>query len=193
MTALGFDFDVVPADLDEASLSYGRDPAAITRRLARAKALHVAASRPDAIVLAADTIVVHRGDVLGKPVDADDARRMLSRLSGHTHRVITGVAVVRPGARRATVDHVVTRVHLRRLDEGAVEASIARGEPFDKAGAYAIQDPLLRPIESYDGCYCNVVGLPLYTSLCLLREAGITPARASQMPPQCARCPLANS
>jgi MAF protein len=191
MTALGYDFEVVPADLDEEALTYGRDAARVARRLARAKALHVASQRPEAFVLAGDTVVFHRGDMLGKPVDADEARRMLNRLAGQTHRVVTGVAVMAPGSRRPLIEHVSTRVHLRRLGAEEIEASIAKGDPFDKAGAYAIQDAALRPIAAYEGCFCNVMGLPSYTAQRLLEEAGLKPHRAQALPEVCNLCPLA--
>jgi len=192
LTALGYDFEVVPADLDEDALTYGRDAIAIARRLARAKALHVAASRPDAAVLAADTVVSLRGVLLGKPADADDARRMLNALSGRTHRVVTGVALLPAGSRRPAVSHAVTLVHFRDLPSGNIEAWIATGGPFDKAGAYGVQDEAFRPVERYEGCYCNVMGLPLGIAVRLLDSAGIRP-RAANALAQCEGCPIAPS
>jgi MAF protein len=188
LTALGFDYEVVPSSVDEDAVTRSR-PEALARALAVAKARDVAASHPEAAVLAADTVVVQRGVLLAKPAGAADARAMLARLRGRSHRVITGVCLIAPG-RRTRVAHAVTRVVMRRYADTEIEAAIARGDPFDKAGAYAIQDPLLRPVASYQGCYCNVVGLPLWLTLRLLEAAGIQPSHPPQMPPACHACPL---
>jgi MAF protein len=186
LTALGFDFEIVPSAVDEESFIGGR-PDRLVRRIASAKAEDVASRQTDAVVLAADTIVVLRGDVLNKPRDAEEAREMLTRLRDRWHRVITAVCVKTPG-KRMRVEHVVTRVRIRPYETRAIEASIARGEPFDKAGGYAIQDPDLAPVESYDGCYCNVMGLPLWTAIRMLAEAGPAPPRNGQMPAACDSC-----
>ena len=186
LSALGFEFEVAPSMIDEESFAGGR-PEALVRRIARAKADDVASRRPEAVVLAADTIVVLRGDVLNKPRDAREARDMLGRLRDRWHRVITAVCVTSPRG-RARVQHVLTRVHMRPYDPGEIEASIGRADPFDKAGAYAIQDPHLAPVASYEGCYCNVVGLPLWTSLGMLRVAGVTPEHDGTMPEACNAC-----
>ncbi len=183
-------FEVVEPEIDESAL--GGRPERIARRLAAAKAGAVANARPDAIILAADTVVVHRGDLLGKPRDAAEAEATLRRLRGRVHRVVTAVAVLSPGHRRPLVEHAVTRVTMRRYTDEEIAASIARGDPFDKAGAYAIQDERLAPVAAYGGCYCNVVGLPLWTAGGLLRRAGldITYASATGLLPQCGECPL---
>jgi MAF protein len=139
------------------------------------------------VVLGADTVVVQRGALLAKPADADEARSMLARLRGRPHRVITGVCVIAPGG-RMRVAHEVTRVVMREYAPDEVEASIESGEPFDKAGGYALQDSVLRPVASHQGCYCNVVGLPLWTTLRLLLEAGISPAHDGRMLLACDGC-----
>jgi septum formation protein len=191
LSAIGYDFEVVPADLDEDSLTYGRDAIAIARRIARAKALHVAASRPDEAVLAADTVVSLRGVFLGKPVDADDARRMLNALSARTHRVVTGVVVVPAGRKSPIVSHAMTLVTFKRLRADEIETWIATGRPFDKAGAYGVQDdPAFRPVARYEGCYCNGIGLPLGVASRLLDSAGIRPEAAAGLA-QCDGCPIA--
>jgi septum formation protein len=189
LTAIGLDFEVVPSTVDEEAFAVGR-PEALARRIARAKAVEVAARRPDAAVLAADTIVVQRGAVLNKPRDAAEAREMLARLRDRPHRVVTAVCLV--SVRGTRVRHAVTRVRMRPYTADEVEASIARGDPFDKAGAYAIQDPALAPVAAYEGCYCNVVGLPLWTARHLLIEAGIEVPSGAVMPAACATCPLAD-
>jgi len=208
---LGLAFEVVEPEIDE-STTAGR-PERIARRLASAKARAVALRRPDATIIAADTIVAHRGVLLGKPRDAAEAEATLKRLRGRTHRVVTAVAVLPPaqtgaryarlrrgGRRRPMVDHAVTSVTMRRYSDAEIAASIARGDPFDKAGAYAIQDDRLAPVAAYEGlpadrrgCYCNVVGLPLWTAARLLGRAGldITHISAADLLPQCAECPLA--
>ncbi len=188
LTGLGFDFEVTPSTIDEESFTGGR-PDALVRRIARAKAEDVASRQRDAVVLAADTIVVLRGDVLNKPGDAAEARQMLGRLRDRWHRVITAVCLTAQG-RRMRVEHVVTRVRIRPYEARAIEASIALGEPFDKAGGYAIQDPDLAPVAAYEGCYCNVMGLPLWTATRLLAEAGVTPSKAGAWPEACGACPL---
>jgi septum formation protein len=193
LTALGYSFEVVPADLDEDALTYGRDAIAVARRLARAKAQHVAASRPDVTILAADTVVSLRGVLLGKPADADDARRMLNALSNRAHRVVTGVAVVPPGAKRLMISHAVTRVHFRDLSAADIDTWIATGGPFDKAGAYGVQDPAFSPVARYDGCYCNVMGLPLGEAVRLLDSAGQRPNGELRPLKQCDGCPIAPS
>ena len=197
LARLRIPFDVVPPGIDEEP--DGSPPVRLARRLAVAKAQAVAAGHPEAAVLAADTVVVHTGDVLAKPRDADEARAMLARLRGRRHRVITAVAVLPAGRRRPLVEHAVTLVSMRSYSDDEITASIARGDPFDKAGAYAIQDPLLRPVSSYEspgggpGCYCNVVGLPLWLALRLLAPAGVgtKDISAIDLLPQCSACPLA--
>jgi len=209
LARLNLPFKVVAPRVDEGVLR-GR-PEPIARRLAAVKARAVAADRPDAIILAADTVVAHRGVLLGKPRDAAEAEAMLQRLRGRAHRVVTAVAVLPPartgGRRRPLIDHATTYVTMRRYTDADIAASIARGDPFDKAGAYAIQDERLAPVASYDaapargqsqptvrrGCYCNVMGLPLWTAIRLLGRAGpdITHISATDLLPQCANCPLA--
>jgi MAF protein len=185
---------VVVPDLDEdASSNADLTPEEMAEALARAKALSVAQREGGGLVLAADTLVVDGDTVLGKPGDAVEAASMLRRLRDRQHRVITGVAVVDAGRSTAIlVDHVTTAVRMRPYSEEEIAAYITRGEPFDKAGAYAIQDPHFRPVTSYDACYCNVVGLPLRAVIRLLRGAGldITDRHLAGLPAECAGCPV---
>jgi septum formation protein len=187
---LGVPFELAVSGVDEA-VSAGERPDQLVTRLARSKAMEVSGQHADAIVLAADTIVVLRGDILNKPLDADDARDMLARLRGRQHRVITAVAVTRPGG-RTRVRRVVTRVTMRPYSDSEVEAWIAGGSPFDKAGAYAVQDPLFAPVARHEGCYCNIVGLPLWTTICMLGAAGVQ-ASTDDLPERCLTCPLRDS
>ena len=204
LARLGLPFEAVDPNVDEGSPA-GR-PERLARRLATAKARAVSENHPDATVLAADTVVAYRNILLGKPVDAVEARAMLGLLRlWRTHRVITAVAVLPPGravgrpACRPLIDHAVTSVTMRRYSDAEIAASIRRADPFDKAGAYAIQDRRLAPVARYEslsadrrGCYCNVVGLPLWITVRLLGRAGldITRIREAVMPSQCAECPL---
>lgn len=155
----GFEFDVIPSTVDEVFVD-GQDPDTQARRLSSLKAADVASQRPDTWVLAADTIVVHNGRQLAKPVDTADAHAMLRSLSGHTHSVVTGVTL-----RKGDVEHsfsVTTRVTFAELSDTEIAMYVATGSPMDKAGAYGIQDDLgALFISRIDGCYYNVVGLPL--------------------------------
>jgi septum formation protein len=148
---------VRPAEVDE-SIADGEDAREYVRRLARTKAEAVQ-SGPDDLVLGADTVVVVDREVLGKPADSDDARRMLSRLAGREHEVLTGICL-RSRAILAE-DTETTRVRFTGLSEAEIEEYIASGEPMDKAGAYAIQGLASKFIDRIEGCYYNVVGLPV--------------------------------
>ena len=188
LSGAGLEFEVLPSGVDEEAEAPRLPPSRLATYLALTKALDVAWSRPEGVVLGADTVVVLSGQPLGKPRDAEEARATLQWLSGRSHRVITAVCLLQPRRPQRLTGLAVTRVRLRRLGEPEIEASIARGDPFDKAGAYAIQDEALRPVESYEGCYCNVVGLPVGLAAALLARAGIAVARRPL--PQCAECPL---
>jgi septum formation protein len=140
----------------------GESPAAYARRAARAKALSVAGATPaGALVLGADTIVVAGNQILGKPADAADAARMVRRLSGRVHRVVTGVCLVRAPRRVVALRHETTRVRFRKLSEAEIREYVESGEPLDKAGAYGIQGRASKFIRGIEGCYFNVVGLPV--------------------------------
>jgi septum formation protein len=153
----GLDFEVRAADVEEIP-EVGEAPVDYVRRLARAKARAVPASEGE-LVLGADTIVVVDGTILEKPADDVDARRMLAMLGGRAHEVITGICLVGDG--REAVDHAVTTVRFAPWSAEEIAFYVATGEPMDKAGAYGIQGVASRWIEGVDGCYLNVVGLPL--------------------------------
>ena len=157
LTQAGFEFVVRAADVDEARLD-GEAPEVYVKRLAveKARAGPVGAGE---IVLGADTVVVVGEEVLGKPRDAGEAARMLRLLSGREHAVITGICL--RTARREVGDSVITRVRFAELSEDEIGAYVWSGEPMDKAGAYAIQGMAGRYVVGIDGCYFNVVGLPL--------------------------------
>ena len=170
----GVSFTVVSSALDETPYP-GEAPQVLVQRLADAKADLVAArSVGPAIVIAADTVVVLDGQVLGKPRSTDDARHMLEQLSGRTHSVHTGVSLIRlPDAQRLQFVET-TLVHFSRLTADEISRYLATEEPYDKAGAYAIQGRAGRFIPRIEGCYYNVVGLPLEHLLAALRELGWT-------------------
>jgi len=153
----GFHFSVRAKPVEEVRVT-GESPVDYAKRLARAKA-EAAWESPGEIVLGADTIVVVDGQVLEKPIDADDARAMLRLLSGREHTVITGICLVDDYG--IILDHSATQVRFAPLTESEIAEYVASGEPFDKAGAYAIQGLASKFVESVNGCYFNVMGLPL--------------------------------
>ena len=176
LAALGLEFDVVPSHVDETT--------SVAELLARRKAEAVTEVHPDALVIGSDTVVVLDGCILGKPGDAAEARAMLASLRGRSHEVVTGVAVTLDGCVRS--DHDRTSVHMRAYDDNEIEAFIASRSPFDKAGGYAIQDETFAPVAAFEGCRCNVVGLPLATLRALLAECGVETDAPSVECPVCA-------
>lgn len=173
-------FTVQPAEIDETRRA-GESPRACAERLAREKALVVARTRPEDYVLGADTIVVIDGEILNKPQDPNDAVRMLRKLSGRTHEVITGICLVKPASGVQSpfagdslrTESERTRVTMCELSDAEIRAYIATGEPMDKAGAYAIQGIASRWIPRIEGDYSNVVGLPVALVYRMLREAKV--------------------
>ena len=168
----GIAFEVRPADVDE-TVRAGETPQSYVRRVAREKVLKVSEALGERVVLAADTIVVVDGEILGKPQDALDARRMLMRLSGRTHAVLTGVCLLIPSAVSMSCEVCTTMVELDLLTAEDIDWYVSTGEPLDKAGAYAIQGLASRFVTRIDGSYSNVVGLPVSLVYCLCKEAGI--------------------
>lgn len=162
-------------------------------RLSASKAREVSRRVDGAIVIGADTAVVVDGEVLGKPRDRAEAVEMLRRLRGRTHRVVTGVTVVDGDSGRALSTSRSTDVLMRRYGDDELSAYVDSGNPFDKAGAYGVQEPVFAPAESVDGCYLNVVGLPLCDTLTLLAGMGADaePAAGWSPPAECVECPLA--
>lgn len=151
-------FTVEPAHVAEWPLS-GEEPVRYAQRLARDKACAIFEKYPDSVVLGADTIVVVDEHLLEKPADVSDAARMLRLLSGRTHQVITGVCLIAPRYEQTEAES--TEVRFSILSEPEIAHYIQTGEPMDKAGAYAIQGMASRWVERIDGCYFNVVGLPI--------------------------------
>jgi len=171
----GWMFGLDIADVDETRLP-AEAPADYVRRLAEAKARAVLSrAREEHIIIGADTTVVIDGDVLGKPVDGQDARQMLTRLRGRTHQVFTGISILRASDGKVWTEVVITDVPMRAYSDEEIERYIESGDPMDKAGAYGIQNPNFQPVESMAGCYASVMGLPLCSLSVLLRHAGVPP------------------
>jgi septum formation protein len=172
LASAGFVFDIAPADVDETRRS-GESPPEYARRVAVEKAEAAAARCRESgtLILAADTVVVAGPEILGKPTDDDDARRMLKTLSGAVHSVFTAVVLSRDGQRVSDV--VETRVHLLPLSDAEVDWYIGTKEPQGKAGAYAIQGRAARFVDWIEGSWSNVVGLPVATVHRLLKELSV--------------------
>jgi septum formation protein len=167
LRAAGIPFDAIAVDVDETRLR-AEDPRAYVQRLARAKAAAAAAHPGDRIIVGADTTVILGNDVFGKPADDRDAARMLERLSGQCHEVLTGLALRRGSVELVTIES--TKVWFAPLDATEIQWYVGTREPHDKAGAYAVQGLGSRFIVRVDGSYTNVVGLPVATVYRLLNE-----------------------
>lgn len=188
LDAIGLGFEVRPVELDEAAIAGTQPPldAAVTVATAKARAAN---APPDVVVLAADTMVVLDDQILGKPVDPSDARRMLAALRGRMHTVVTGVTVRTPDSEWTAA--VESQVRMRAYRDAEIDAYLADGGGRDKAGSYGVQDEPFVPVEAIEGCYCNVMGLPLWSAYRLLREAGCTaPRRPGDVLSRCAVCPM---
>ena len=169
---IGMSFVVDPADIDERLLP-GEQPEVYALRLARGKARTASRKNKEGIVVAADTIVILDAELMGKPVDARDAEGMLERLSGREHRVITGLAIMDAASGKLLAKTAETKVWFRTLEPEEIRSYVATGEPLDKAGAYGIQGKGALLIERIEGCYYNVVGLPLSLLSVMLGEFGV--------------------
>lgn len=175
---LGLPYTIHVADIDETPLPQ-EEPAAMTQRLAEAKARTVADRLPampaDALIIASDTTVALGSEIYGKPLDAADAVRMLRDLRARDHVVISAVSVLRLSDRRLATRVNVTTVAMRAYTDAEIDAYVASGDPLDKAGAYGIQSPGFAPASALDGCYASVMGLPLGDLCDLLAHFGVQP------------------
>jgi septum formation protein len=167
--SVGWEFEKMPANVDESEIE-GESPAEYVRRLALAKAEKLAAQFADRFVLGADTTVVLEGQIIGKPLDLQDARRMIEMLSGNWHEVLTGVALVRNSENAVGVQS--TRVKFAEMSDEEIDFLVEEGEPLDKAGAYAVQAQAALFIEQIEGDYWNVVGLPINLVYNLFKNFG---------------------
>lgn len=177
MRDAGYAFDTDPADIDESDVPAGLAAVGVARHLALAKARHVAGRHPDACVIGADTVVALGDELLGKPDDANHARRMIRSLSGTMHRVITGVAIVSPAAE--VVDHAESTVTMKSLTDSEIEAYVATGDWQGKAGGYGIQNHLDVDADPFVACTSgpadNVIGLPMELIETMLTPSGGPP------------------
>lgn len=172
---LGLTFRIVPSAFNERHPKRPAEPARLAEALALGKAREVADRLGSGLVIGADTIVILDGLILEKPENAEDAHQMLRALSGKWHLVYTGIALVRAESADTRLSHACTRVKFRDLTETEIEAYVNSGDPMDKAGAYGIQGLGAILVEKIEGCYTNVVGLPLSRLVCMLRDWGIDP------------------
>lgn len=171
LAELGLTFQTIPGNVNEEPL-IGETARRMVERLSLSKALAVKDKLESGYVIGADSTVVYQDEAIGKPADVDEARNMLRKLSGTRHEVTTGVTVIEVASGRRLTDSMTSEIALRELSDDEIEASVATGAPLDKAGAYAIQDEDLRPGRLVDGCYTNVVGLPLCRLSEMLAELG---------------------
>ena len=172
LSLLGIPFVVKAATVDETILP-GEAPSEMVLRISRAKATAMPDIRPDELVVAADTTVVLDGQVLGKPADAEEAVQMLRRLQGRPHLVYTGLILWHPASRQMVSELGQSQVWMRAYGEEEITAYVAGGDPLDKAGAYAIQHPGFDPVSRVEGCWLNVMGLPLCHLNRGLAQAGV--------------------
>ncbi len=170
LAALGLHFTIIPSNVEE---TFEGDPANMVVVNARAKRDDVAAKlESPALVIAADTLVFLGEHVLGKPADHDQARRMLEKLSGNTHQVLTGIAVIDSATGRAADGYESTDVTFRELSAAEIDRFICAVNPIDRAGAYTVDGPGTLIVARYDGCYQNVLGLPMVRLDGVLRKIG---------------------
>lgn len=173
---IGLKFEVVPSNVEEDKIKdlEGLDSKRLVKKLSLLKAKTVAEKIKEGIIIAADTVVVLNDEVIGKPKSKDEAYSFLRRLSGVTHKVVGGIALVRKSKDyRELVDYVTTLVRMKKLSIKEIKRYLSTGEALDKAGAYAIQGRGAILIEEIKGCYFNVVGLPLYRLSQMLKELGV--------------------
>ena len=191
LTDMGMNFQIVPSGVPEEPKP-GEAAEKVVRHLSAAKAWAVASNVGQGFVIGADSMVVLEGEVMGKPFDATEARLMLRQLRGTRHQVATGITVVDAASGRYLTDSMISNITVRDLSDREIDASIATGTPLDKAGAYAVQDTDLRPAQSWDGCYSNIVGLPLCRLGEMLAELGypLPPGWSEKAAPVCGdSCP----
>jgi MAF protein len=171
MSLLEMPFEVRVPDVDEASQP-GEAPAELPQRISRLKAQRVVEELKGGVVVAADTIVVHQGDILGKPRDTKEARDMLCRLRGERHLVLSGVTIMDVATGKQITELCESKVWLRPMSNAEIEDYVASGDPLDKAAAYAIQNSEFAPVARVVGCPANVMGLPMCHVVRNLRRLG---------------------
>ena len=172
LSMMGWDYEVIPANIDEKRLP-GETPQNYVVRLAQEKAKAIALdNKYPQVIVAADTTVVDGNVILSKPANAAEAMQMLQSLRGRVHQVFTGIAVLRPVEQNLLTDWCVTDVWMREYTDSEIDLYVESGDPLDKAGAYAIQHNGFKPVQRWQGCYANVMGLPVCTLDWMLEKAG---------------------
>jgi septum formation protein len=164
---VGFEFDIIPSSIDEDDIME-IDPPSHVRALSLAKAMNVGSNVEKGIIIGSDTVVVLDEEILGKPKDKAEAKKMLHRLAGRTHQVYTGFTLLEKPTNRRMSDYDMTKVHFRELADWEIDRYVATQNPMDKAGAYGIQDQSAVFADRIEGCFYNVVGFPLskfYTAM----------------------------
>ena len=174
LRSAGFQFEIVSPKIDE-RFDLHLTLRELTAFNALRKGMSIAQRDPDKIVLAADTLVALGHQVIGKPVDLPDARKILRRLSGRTHKVCSAVFIAHPAARKSTLFYEISRVSFRRLTDARIDIYFTKVNPLDKAGAYAAQGFGAEIIEKIDGSFTNVVGLPMEKTIDVLADFGVSP------------------
>lgn len=169
---LGLDFTIVPGKIDESQFT-SLPPEKMVVELARAKAEEIAGLVEDTIIIAADTVVVYNNDVLGKPINKENAREMLKKLQGDKHTVLTGIGILSTEDGLSTFQYDRTEVYMREMEEGEIMSYVDTGEPLDKAGSYGIQGLGGMFIEKINGSYFTVVGLPIHKLAIMLKKFSI--------------------
>jgi len=183
---LDLPFEIARAEIDERP-AWDESPQDMVLRLSRAKAGAAAQGYPAGIVIAADTIVVHAGEILGKPRHGEDAVAILRRLRGEPHQVFSGITLLDAATRREVNAVCETTVHMRDYSDGEIARYVASGDPLDKAGAYAIQDTGFCPVARLEGCYLNVMGLPLGAVWRGLKVLAVDVPAPTRLAAECAR------
>jgi septum formation protein len=167
---VGLEFTVEVSDFDEAQVKF-KTPEDLVEKLSLEKAKVIAGKNPDAIIIGADTTVIYKNEIIGKPTSKQDAVRILKLLSGNIHEVVTGFTVI--SDKKSITKHVTSKVKFKKLSEVEIKAYVATGEPMDKAGGYGIQDKGGLFIENIQGDYFNVVGLPIFAVSEALKQFGV--------------------
>jgi septum formation protein len=174
LTKITSNFKIKTSEFEESDIPFSGSCGDYVMALARGKAMDITSSvKKPAAIIGCDTVVYFNGKVLGKPQDSAQAFQMLSDLSGNTHEVYTGVAVINTETQEISTEYVRTEVKFSKLSEEEINNYIETGEPFDKAGAYGIQGAASLFVEEVKGCYYNVVGLPVNKLYFMLREMGV--------------------
>jgi septum formation protein len=167
---VGLKFSIVASDFDETKIKF-KTPQEMVKKLSFEKAKIVAAKHPKAVIIGADTTVIFKKEIIGKPKSKQDAIRILKLLSGNTHKIVTGFTVME--GKKSITGHIVSKAKFKKLSEQEIKAYVATNEPMDKAGGYGIQDKGGLFIEKIEGDYFNVVGLPIFAVSKALKEFGV--------------------